>query len=80
MKRSFLKLVIPFQRNFPFQAFATLLCQTHNAELRHSGKITSTPCMAYSETQTDLTGDVSKARNVIKVYFSVHDLQFTKAQ
>lgn len=41
------KIVIPFQRNFQFQAFVTLL-QTHNAEVRHSKKITSTPCTAYS--------------------------------
>ena len=79
-KEVFKKIVIPFQRNFQFQAFVTLLLQTHNAELRHSKKIASTPCMAYSEMQKGFTRGFSKARrNVIKIHFSVHELQFTKA-
>lgn len=53
--------VIPFQRNFQFQAFVTLLLQTHNAELRHSKKIESNPSMTYSEMQIDLTGGFNKA-------------------
>lgn len=73
------QLVIPFQRNFQFQAFVTLLLQTHNAELRHSKKIASNPSMTYSEMQIDLTGGFNKVRNVIKIYFSVRELQFKNA-
>lgn len=76
----FFLIVIPFQRNFEFQPFVTFLLQTRNAELSHSKKIVSAPCMAYSEMQTDLTGGIHKARrNVIKIHFSVHELHFTKA-
>lgn len=66
--------VIPFQRNFQFQEFVTLLLQTHNAELRHSKKIASNPSMTYSEMQIDLTGGFNKVRDVIKIHFLVREL------
>lgn len=35
--------------------------------------------MTYSEMQIDLTGGFNKVRNVIKIYFPIHELQFKKA-